>query len=146
MWTDRLRASAVSSAVMPPKNRISMILAKDSSTRAKASRALSSSSRFSRSTDTSSLGTHPGCQRYSFGNAVLAGAPLLCSANFCIIDEHLPHNTRGYSQKVHSSAELPVRSFEQFQIGFVHEGGGLQCVVESFPQKVPLGDSMQLLI
>lgn len=60
-----------------------------------------------------------------------------------VLHQNTPHHLRGYSEKMGPVGKLERRIMEQLQVGFVHQGRGLQSMIGPLVAQMPLRDAMQ---
>jgi hypothetical protein len=75
-----------------------------------------------------------------------AAATLCIRVTPRVIDQNAPHDLRGDREKVRTIGPVDVPLIDQANVGFVDEGGGLECVTSSLPAHVAAREAMQFFI
>ena len=134
---DTPSASAVSCTLRPPKNRISMTLLFRSSCFASSTSA---------SIECDEVAAWFVRDRHVVDERDLhpAAAPLQVLLRTREVAEDAPHQPCGHGEEVRAILPVHAARFDQAQVRFVHECGGLQAVARPFAGHTGLGDPVQL--
>lgn len=63
-----------------------------------------------------------------------------------MIDEDLPHRTRGHAKKVGAAAPVGISGADQAQITFVHKRGRLESMIATLPGQMAAGESAKFRV
>lgn len=68
------------------------------------------------------------------------GCAFGCGSSASVVDQNLPHDTRGYGEEVDLIVELAFRAPRHLEVRFVHECGRLQSVTVPFAAQMARSD------